>query len=139
MCLEKATTYAADRTTVIEADLSVTTSIGTDTLLPVNHQQRCRYGSNNYKESAIRQFINSDAASFAWTPKTNFDRPPSGASILWRRIFGGKLLDQELVGRYLELLTNKLQEICQLTAEDKIYSRQSILAFNKFTEQTKEL
>jgi len=91
----KATTYAADRTTVIEADLSVTTSIGTDTLLPVNHQQRCRYGSDNYKESAIRQFINSDAASFVWTPKTNFDRPPSGASFSG----GGflKLLDQELV------------------------------------------
>lgn len=91
----KATTYAADRTTVIEADLSVTTSIGTDTLLPVNHQQRCRYGSNNYKESAIRQFINSDAASFVWTPKTNFDRPPVDAPFTG----GGflKLLDADLL------------------------------------------
>ena len=91
----KATTYAADRTTAIESDMNVTTSTGTNTLLPVNHQQRCRYGSNNYAESAIRQFINSGEESFTWLPKTNFDRPPSGAPYTG----GGflKLLDPELV------------------------------------------
>lgn len=36
------------------------------------------YGSNNYKESAIRQFLNSpSAAGSVWTPQTKFDRPPS--------------------------------------------------------------
>ena len=36
------------------------------------------YGSNNYKESAIRQLINSDkAAGSVWTPQTNYDRPPN--------------------------------------------------------------
>ena len=91
----KITTYATDRDTAIETDLDVTATTGTDTLMPINNHSRCRYGSNNYKESAIKQFLNSDATSFVWTPKTNFDRPPSGAPYTG----GGflKLLDPELV------------------------------------------
>ena len=88
-------TYAADRTTIIETDLAVTSASGTDTITPVNHRQRCRYGSNNYAESAIRQFINSDEASFTWLPKTNFDRPPTGAPYTGAGFL--KLLDPELV------------------------------------------
>ena len=91
----KITTYAADRTTIIETDLAVTSASGVDTITPVNHQQRCRYGSNNYIESAIRQFINSDEASFTWLPKTNFDRPPTGAPYTGAGFL--KLLDPELV------------------------------------------
>ena len=42
----------------------------------MNHIQRARYGSNNYKESAIRQWINADGASGAWWAATNkYDRP----------------------------------------------------------------
>lgn len=91
----KITTYAADRATAIETDLDVTATTGTDTLAAVNDHNRCRYGSNNYMESAIKQFLNSNATSFAWTPKTNFDRPPSGEAYTG----GGflKLLDPELV------------------------------------------
>ena len=91
----KITTYEADRATAIETDLDVTATTGTDTLAAVNNHSRCRYGSNNYMESAIKQFLNSNATSFAWTPKTNFDRPPSGAPYTG----GGflKLLDPELV------------------------------------------
>lgn len=91
----KITTYAADRATAIETDLDVTATTGTDTLAAVNNHSRCRYGSNNYMESAIKQFLNSNATSFAWTPKTNFDRPPSGEPYTG----GGflKLLDPELV------------------------------------------
>jgi hypothetical protein len=91
----KITTYTADRTTTIETDLDVTSASGVDTITPVNRHERCKYGSNNYAESAIRQFINSDEASFTWLPKTNFDRPPSGAPYTG----GGflKLLDPELV------------------------------------------
>jgi hypothetical protein len=91
----KATTYGADRTTVIESGLDVTTATGTDTLTPVNHQQRCRYGSNNYMESAIKQWLNSTSSSFAWTPKTNFDRPPTGSPYTGAGFL--KLLDPELV------------------------------------------
>ena len=74
-----ATTYEADRTTVIESGLPVTVSTGTSNLSPVNHQQRCRYGSNNYIESAVRQWLNDDKDTFVWTPQTNFDRPPTFA------------------------------------------------------------
>ena len=49
----------------------------------LNHIARCAYGSNNYKESAIRQFLNSSAeAGSVWTPQTKFDRPPSWGSSL---------------------------------------------------------
>ena len=40
----------------------------------INHYTRLRYGSNNWAESNIRQWLNSDAASGWWTPKTAFDR-----------------------------------------------------------------
>ena len=44
----------------------------------LNHPNRVSYGSNNYKESAMRQFLNSSAAAGSvWTPQTKFDRPPS--------------------------------------------------------------
>lgn len=42
----------------------------------LNHIHRARYGSNNYAQSAIRQWFNSDAAANAWwQPTTIFDRP----------------------------------------------------------------
>ena len=92
----KITTYATDRMTPIESELDVApVESGEDTLTPVNHHQRCRYGSNNYVESAIKQWLNSDAASFAWTAKTNFDRPPTGAPYTGAGFL--KLLDPELV------------------------------------------
>lgn len=47
----------------------------------MNHFHRCLYGSNNWMQSAMRQWLNSDkAAGSVWTPKTKFDRPPSWAS-----------------------------------------------------------
>ena len=45
--------------------------------IELNHTHRAGKGSNNYKESAIRQFLNSTAAAGSvWTPQTKFDRPP---------------------------------------------------------------
>lgn len=42
----------------------------------LNHIHRARYGSNNYAQSGIRQWFNSDAAANAWwQPTTIFDRP----------------------------------------------------------------
>ena len=47
----------------------------------VNHIHRVRFGSNNYGESAIRQFLNSsESAGAAWIPQTHFDRPPEWVS-----------------------------------------------------------
>jgi hypothetical protein len=86
------TTYAADRIMAIETGLVVTQSAEVDTLSPVNHHQRCRYGSNNYVESAIKQWLNSEASTFEWVSKTNYDRPStySGGGFLHQ-------LDPELV------------------------------------------
>jgi hypothetical protein len=42
-----------------------------------NSIQRALLGSNNWSQSAARQYLNSDKAAGAyWTPKTKWDRPP---------------------------------------------------------------
>lgn len=42
-----------------------------------NSIQRVLLGSNNWSQSAARQYLNSDKAAGAyWTPKTKWDRPP---------------------------------------------------------------
>lgn len=47
----------------------------------LNHTHRLRYGSNNWKESAVREWLNSDAPAGAWqTQQTRFQRPCSYAS-----------------------------------------------------------
>lgn len=47
----------------------------------LNHIDRVKRGSNRYKESAIRQWLNSaEAVGSVWSPQNNFDRPPSWAS-----------------------------------------------------------
>ena len=88
--LTKIATYATRAsTTAIESDLSVVegtdgTNLGTadGNTLNMNHSHRIRYGSNNYAESAMRQWINSDAAANAWWQPSNiFDRPPSYANV----------------------------------------------------------
>ena len=44
----------------------------------LNHIHRARYGSNNYLQSGIRQYLNSESAANAWwQPQTIFDRPVS--------------------------------------------------------------
>ena len=43
----------------------------------LNHAHRVSYGSDNYRESAIRQFLNSDGeVGKAWVRQTQYDRPP---------------------------------------------------------------
>ena len=55
------------------------------TTASMNCMQRALLGSNNYKASAIRQWLNSDkAAGSVWSPQTNFDRAPS-----WRTSLKG--------------------------------------------------
>lgn len=85
----KVSTYASrESTTAIESNVAVTTgSGGTDlgtadgTTENMNHIHRARYGSNNWGESAAREWLNSAAAAGEWwTPKTPFDRPASYAS-----------------------------------------------------------
>ena len=46
-----------------------------------NSCQRAFFGNNRWKESAMRQHLNSDkAAGSVWTPQNIYDRPPSWAS-----------------------------------------------------------
>lgn len=47
----------------------------------MNSCQRALLGSNNYMESAMKQWLNSAAvAGSVWKPQTKFDRPPSWAA-----------------------------------------------------------
>lgn len=47
----------------------------------MNHTHRIRYGSNNWAQSAVRQFLNSaKAAGTYWKPQTEFDRLPAWAA-----------------------------------------------------------
>lgn len=74
-------TYESRTATTAIESVAVTEGTGgtaLDTLGECNHTHRIRYGSNNWKQSAMRQFLNSNGAAGAfWTPQTNFDRPPT--------------------------------------------------------------
>lgn len=72
-------TTASETATIIEGnggtDLgSVSNAISGNT----NSIQRALVGNNNYHQSAIRQYLNSDgAAGSYWTPQNKWDRSPS--------------------------------------------------------------
>lgn len=69
---------AIETTTLTEG--SEGTSLGTTdgSSENVNHMHRIVFGSNNYAQSAARQWLNSDvAAGGVWAPTNRFDRPPS--------------------------------------------------------------
>ena len=99
----KISTYAsASATSATESNVSVSTTeiagatnlgtIANGTIqsvtvggvsVKINNVERARYGSNNWKESAIRQWCNSNAKKGSvWTPQNIFDRAPSWASTL---------------------------------------------------------
>lgn len=69
------TIYGANRTSIIEDNIAVTTTTGTDNLTPINDHFRMRYGNNNYEISALRQWLNSEDATFAWQPLGLYDMP----------------------------------------------------------------
>ena len=78
----KISTYESrTSTTAIESNISVTEGANGTALTPTNHTHRIRYGSNNWQQSALRQWLNSNAdAGGVWTPKTIYDRPPTWAA-----------------------------------------------------------
>ena len=76
----RTTTTAIESVTIGEGDPRnggiETTYLGTFGM-ELNDVSRVAEGSNNYKESAIRQFLNSSsAAGSVWSPQTKYDRPP---------------------------------------------------------------
>lgn len=83
------TTYASpeasepiESTTITEGEEG--TSLGmTDGTGNVNHYHRIVQGSNNYAQSALRQWLNSDAeAGTVWEPQTKFNRPPQWSTTI---------------------------------------------------------
>ncbi len=77
----KTTTTALETVTLTEG--SEGTSLGTTngSSPNVNHMHRAIFGSNNYAQSAVRQWLNSAAAAGSvWTPTNVFDRPASWAT-----------------------------------------------------------
>lgn len=78
----KVRSYSSRTSTTMLEEVAITEGSGGTSLgsiaADLNHPHRICYGSNNYKESAIRQMLNSEAAAGSvWTPQTKFDRPPS--------------------------------------------------------------
>ncbi len=76
------------------------TSLGTF-VVDLNHPHRTVYGSNNYKESPIRQFLNSTSESGNWTSQTKYDRPPNWVSLVDGFLKG---LDAELRDTLVEVI-----------------------------------
>lgn len=116
----KITTYSGPTSTVaLESNISVSTTeiVGaidlgtiangpiqevttvTDAPVKINNAHRARYGSNNWEESAIRQWCNSDKPKGSvWTSKNIFDRPPSWASTLDGFMHGLDVELKEVIG-----------------------------------------
>lgn len=99
----KITTYAsASATSALESNVSVSTTeiagatnlgtVANSTIqsvtvggvsVKINNVARARYGNNNWKESAIRQWCNSSVKKGSvWTPQNIFDRAPSWVTTL---------------------------------------------------------
>lgn len=74
-------TSAIETTTLSEGSGGTSLGATDGTSEHVNHIQRVVWASNNWKQSAIRQLLNSSAAAGSvWTPQTDFDRPPAWAN-----------------------------------------------------------
>ena len=74
-------TYASQTSTTaletVTATIRDTAPTAGTQLTPVNDDNRSRWGSNNWTQSAMRKWLNSSAASGWWTPSNNYDRPQS--------------------------------------------------------------
>lgn len=123
---ENLTVYHAFGTTVIETCVMSEGTGGTDlgvadgTVSLLNHTHRARYGSNNYKESAIRNWLNSDDAANTWqTQQTRFQRPCSYRT----RAGFVTYLDPEFVAVIREgTHLNRTNEIFDLNGKKQTYS-----------------
>lgn len=71
-------TAAIESVSVLEGSGGTALGTADGTSVNMNYCRRFRYGSNNWKESAVRQYLNNDEV--IWQPQTRFDRPPSWAN-----------------------------------------------------------
>lgn len=96
-----------------------------------NHPDRVVHGSNNYKESAIRQFLNSSAeVGKVWSPQTQYDMPPSWATTLEGFMKGldkefldvvGKVVVPCSANNVFESPDSTVTKGAKYTVEDKFY------------------
>ena len=78
----------------------------------INHVQRARYGSNNYYQSGIRQFLNADSAGGTWWQPTNiFDRPNSYRNTAGKLTQFSNELKSVLATPEIGYITNNVFEI----------------------------
>jgi len=76
----KIQTYASRASTTAIETVTVAEGTGGTALSPTNHTHRIKYGSNNWLESPVRQWLNSSAQTgSAWVPPSIYSRPPSWA------------------------------------------------------------
>ena len=121
------TVYDEFGTTVIETCAMSEGTGGTDlgdadgTVSILNHTQRARYGSNNYKESAMREWLNADDLAGQWqTQQTRFQRPCGYAT---NRAGFVTYLDPEFVAVIREgTHLNRTNEIFDLNGKKQAYS-----------------
>lgn len=120
------TVYHAFGTSAIETCVMSEGTGGNDlgvadgTVSILNHTHRARYGSNNYKESAIRNWLDSDDAANAWqAQQTRFQRPCSYRT----RAGFVTYLDPEFVAVIRERThPNRTNEIFDLNGKKQAYS-----------------
>ena len=121
------TVYGGFGTTVIETCVMSEGTGGTDlgdadgTVSILNHTQRARYGSNNYEESALREWLNSGDAAGLWqTQQTRFQRPCSYAA---NRAGFVTYLDPEFAAVIREgTHLNRTNEVFDLNGKKQAYS-----------------
>ena len=68
------TVYANRSTTTASQTAVMTEGSGGTALTDINVFDRTVFGSNDWEESAMRQWLNANVASGWWTPQTGFDR-----------------------------------------------------------------
>lgn len=134
-------TTATETVTMAEGsggtDLGSLTNAGTPAS-NINSIQRALLGSNNWRESAQRQMINSDKpAGQVWTPQTIFDRPPTWASNTAGFMYG---LDEDFVSVVTPTTYTTVNNTIsdgggEYTLTDKFYlpSRTEIFGTNELT------
>lgn len=121
------TVYHAFGTSAIETCVMSEGTGGTDlgdadgTVSILNHTQRARYGSNNYKESAMLEWLNSDDLAGQWqTQQTRFQRPCGYAA---NRAGFVTYLDPEFVAVIREgTHLNRTNEVFDLNGKKQAYS-----------------
>lgn len=92
----------------------------------LNHIHRARYGSNNYYQSGMRQWLNATTASDWWQPTTIFDRANGSRSTAGRLSTLNANMVAKIATPTITCITNNLFETgfalnTQYTVKDKIF------------------